>query len=449
LAYAAAEGLPEVEYAALRESAAIAQRAALALAGGTSHDSWNFSPFPIAFVRGNGSHKWDADGRRYVDYWMGHGALILGHSHPAVMAAVRGQAELGFHFGGAHPGMVAWAERVVRMVPSAEKVRFAASGTEATMLAMRVARAYTGRQRIIRLDGHFHGWHDEAIAHAFPTAATGLNSGTVDFVDLVDPYDFHRIEMLLASGQIAAILLEPGGGSSGSLYADLKQLRTLRRFTRKFRTLLVFDEVITGFRYAPGGVQELTGVLPDLTVLGKILSGGLPGGAVAGANEVMACFGPTGRSGKSKAARARVMHSGTFNGNPMSAAAGIATLDLVRDGMPQQVADKAASDLIGLVNADAERFGLDVQLHGTSSIFHILIGARKQNISPGSKEAFALLRQSSAAHQTLRRHLLLEGVDLHPTHGWLSNRHDESTLDETREAFRRTFRKLQKLRIFH
>lgn len=438
-----------VEYASLRESAAIAQRAELTLAGGTSHDSWNFSPFPVAFVRGDGSHKWDADGRRYVDYWMGHGALILGHSHPAVVEAIRGQAALGLHFGGAHPGMAAWAERVVRMVPSAEKVRFTSSGTEASMLAMRIARAYTGRKRIMRLDGHFHGWHDEAIAHAFPTAATGLNSGSVDLIDLVDVNDLEHIETVLASGEIAAILLEPGGGSSGSLYVDLEQLRTLRRLTRKFRTLLVFDEVITGFRYAPGGVQELTGVLPDLTVLGKILSGGLPGGAVAGANDIMACFGATGRPGTPRPARARVMHSGTFNGNPISAAAGIATLDLVRDGTPQQIADKAAGDLIELVNVDAERIGLDVQLHGKSSIFHILIGARSQNILPGTKQAFALLRQSWAAHETLRRHLLLEGVDLHPTHGWLSNRHDAATLAETREAFRRAFRRVQKLRKFH
>jgi glutamate-1-semialdehyde 2,1-aminomutase len=418
------------------------QRASKVIAGTSTHDRRGFGPFGVYVDRAEGPLKWDVSGRPLIDLWMGHGSLIQGHGFAPVVEAVQRQMLRGTHPGACHELEVRWAELVCAMIPSAQRVRFTASGTEAVMLALRIARSFTGRRRIIKFDGHFHGWHDEAMCHFFETDSAGFNPGAVEQVGLADPSDAASAVRLLEKGDVAAVLLEPGGGSSGSLPWGREFLQTLREATRAHGALLIFDEVISGFRYAPGGVQALTGVLPDLTTLAKILSGGLPGGAVAGSEEVMAVLGAGTRRGERKA---QVPHTGTFNGNPLSAAAGIALLEHVRDGVAQHRARRAAERLVRGVNAAASEHQLDVRLfNNDASIYHILIGARKALAPLGPSQALAQLhRANPRKYALLRRTLLVEGVDSPPIHGWLSAVHDDATIDAVVQAFDRAFARLE------
>jgi glutamate-1-semialdehyde 2,1-aminomutase len=418
------------------------RRAQRVIGGATTHDRRGFGPFPVYVDRAKGVYKWDVTGRRLIDYWMGHGSLLLGHSYPPVVEAVAHQAARGTHYGACHEAEVRWAELVCALIPSAERVRFTASGTEATLLALRVARAFTGRERVLKFHGHFHGWHDEAMSHFYPQHEAGFSPGAVANVAVANDADPAAVEALLEQGDIAAVLLEPGGGTSGGLPWSTEFLRRLRELTTAHGTLLIFDEVISGFRWSPGGVQELCGVLPDLTTLAKILCGGLPGGAVAGRAEVMAVFGPGTRRGDRLA---KVPHTGTYNGNPLSAAAGIALLERVADGAAQQTARAAAGRLAALVNEAAEANGVDVHLYtNDSSVYHMLIGARAAGYPLGASAGMAHLHHGHPGrYARLRRSLLLEGVDSPPLHGWVSAVHDSEVVEATARAFDRAFGRLR------
>ena len=423
------------------ESRKLFERARGVLAGGTSHDSRLFAPFPVSIRESKGAHKWEATGRLLIDYWMGHGALLNGHGFGPVAEAVARQAARGTHFGASHELEVRWAELVCGMMPSAERIRFTSSGTEATLLAMRVARAYTGRRTIVRLNGHFHGWHDDAMSHFVAAEEAGLNPGSEENVGLVDAFDLEGVAEWLETGDVAGVILEPGGGGSGALPWGAEFLGTLRELTREHGSMLIFDEVISGFRYSPGGVQQLCSVLPDITVLAKILCGGLPGGAIAGSEEVMSVFGAGAQRG---ARRARVPHMGTFNGNPLAAAAGIVTLEHLREHEPHVAARDAAERLVGLINQAADANRVDVHLYTSSSIFHILVGARSAGASLGaSEDILPLYATSQEGYAMLRRALLVEGVDSHPTHGWVSAAHDGEVIAATAAAFDRAFSRLR------
>ena len=417
-------------------------RAQRVIAGSTTHDRRDFGPFPVYIDRAEGPWKWEVTGRRLLDYWMGHGALLCGHNYPPVVEAVCRQMTRGTHFGACHEQEVQWAELVQRLMPSAEKVRFTASGTEATQLAMRVARAHTGRPLIVRFDGHFHGWHDEAMAHFYPPDAAGFNPGTLENVAIAEVNSLESALAFLETGQVAGVILEPGGGSAGGMPWTVDFLKALRQATTAHGSLLIFDEVISGFRQGPGGVQGLTGIIPDLTTLAKILCGGLPGGALVGQAGVMAVFGPgTQINGRS----AQVPHTGTFNGNPLSAAAGIALLRAVADGVAQERACQAAESLVRAVNQAAAEAKVDVFLYANgTSIFHILIGAHKAQQPLGPSVAVKSLQ---AAHPRryaqLRRALLLEGLDTHPVHGWVSAMHDGEVVEASVGAFARAFHRLR------
>ncbi|MBV1862542.1 MAG: aminotransferase class III-fold pyridoxal phosphate-dependent enzyme [Nannocystaceae bacterium] len=413
------------------------------LAGGVTHDSWRVLPFAPVFRRARGAYKWDVDGHRFIDFWMGHGALLLGHGSPGVVEALREQAGCGFHMGGSSEVLHEWAAQVAAMVPSAQQLRFTSSGTEATMLALRTARAYTGRPLVLRLDGHFHGWHDEAMTGLLQPQTTGINGYVRDSVRIASPFDTDSVKQELEAGDVAALILEPGGGSGGTLPFDAPMLHELRRLTQAMGTLLVFDEVMSGFRYAPGGAQALAGVEPDLTVLAKVLCGGLPGGALCGQPEVMGVFG----SGLERPhGHARVMHSGTFNGNPLAAAAGLATLRTVEDGEAQMSATTAAERLALEINHAAARQSVDVQAYAQASIFHLMIGALAEP-APAEPSAMGLLLQNKhrSLYAQLRRALLLEGIDAHASHGWLSTAHDSEVLGRAAEGFERAFVNLREL----
>jgi len=353
---------------------------------------------------------------------------------------------LGQHVGGAHVLHYAWAKRIRELMPSCECIRFTASGTEAVLLALRVARAWTGRSRIVRIDGHYHGWHDEALAHALPHREGGLNPGVVQHVTVVPPLDIGAVSDELADGDVAAVILEPGGGSAGSLPWSAEYLAALRSITRIHGTLLVFDEVISGFRYSPGGVQALAGVYPDITILAKIAAGGMPGGLIGGKPEILSVISG-GRSARGEPAN--VVHAGTFNGFPLTAAAALATLNLVADGTAQADAEAATRRLVTGINAAARAQGVDIRATHQSSIFHLLIGALSSGypISAGPG-ALHLVKERTKDYAILRKALLIEGVDCHMSHGWLSVAHSASLLDEAVECFGRAFARVRELPSF-
>ena len=321
-----------------RAHADLAERARRVLPGGATHASRTYDP-RIYVARSSGSRKWLIDGTELIDYTMGHGALLLGHAHPAVVQAVRDQVSRGTHYGAAHPLEVEWAELIASLVPSAEKVRFTASGTEAVMLALRVARAATGRDRIVKLQDHFHGWSDAVTPYLDADGTTRTPVGVPDALGTLttvvrtdDPAD---LEATLARGDVAAVIMEPSGAHYGQLPLDPAFIAAARAACTASGTVLVFDEVVTGFRVAPGGMQSMLGITPDISVLGKVMAGGLPSGAVAGRADLLELLATT------------IAHPGTFNANPLSAVAGIATLRLVADGIPQRTAEAYAITLAG------------------------------------------------------------------------------------------------------
>ncbi|MBI4492251.1 MAG: aspartate aminotransferase family protein [Chloroflexi bacterium] len=420
------------------------QRARATIAGGITHDSRNLAPFPIYVTRAQGAHKWDVDGHELVDHWMGHGALLLGHNAEPIKAALAAQLELGTHYGACHEAEVEWAELITRLIPSAERVRFTMSGTEATMLALRDARAYTGKSKVIRFAAHFHGWHDYALVGYQPPfevpASTGIPGEVARTMLIARSNDIDSVRRLLDQHQdVAAVILEPGGGSNGIIPPDPAFLRALRALTAERGVVLIFDEVITGFRYAPGGAQQRYGVIPDLTTLAKIVAGGLPGGAVAGKAAIMDVQVFKGVLEQDRFHR--VLQQGTFNANPLSAAAGTAMLRVVAEGQATAQAERLGEQLRAELNAVLKRRGVAGLAYGEASVFQILLGE-------GIEEAVRRcdverLMGGRGAVNTLRKALLLEGVDLMRSGGFTSTAHGDAELSRTVSAFDRALARVQ------
>ncbi|MGL6097979.1 MAG: aspartate aminotransferase family protein, partial [Fimbriiglobus sp.] len=322
---------------------------------GVTHDIRTMAPFPVVVERATGAAKWTVDGAELVDYFTGHGSLLLGHSPPDVVAAVREQVAKGTHYGASHDLEVRWAEWVRTLIPSAEKVRFTGSGTEATLMALRLARVHTGKPRFLRFLGHFHGWHDAVTPGSDPPydapVVVGVPDAVAGLAVAVRPNDLNLVESTLHKNpDIGAVILEPTGGHWGGVPIRGDFLRGLREITTRLGRLLIFDEVITGFRVAPGGAQAYYNVTPDLTSLAKILAGGLPGGCLAGAAEILDHI-------EHRPGKPRVRHPGTYNGNPLSAAAGVATLARVATGEPGDAANRAGRELRNRLNAMFENRG--------------------------------------------------------------------------------------------
>jgi glutamate-1-semialdehyde 2,1-aminomutase len=426
-------------------SGTLYQRASDVIAGGITHDSRAFSPFPIYVDRADGAHKWDADGAELLDYWMGHGALILGHNNPRVTEAVARQVARGTHYGACHELEIEWAELVHKLIPSAEKVRFTMSGTESTMLAMRDARASTGKDKILRFQGHFHGWHDYALIGYQPPFDTptsaGIPAGVRDAMLIARPNDIDHVrELLDADDDVAGVILEPAGGSNGIVPTNPEFLRELRALTAERGVALIFDEVITGFRYSPGGAQQYYGVTPDLTTLAKIVAGGLPGGAVAGKAEIMEIQQFSGDAQRDR--HRRVLQQGTYNANPLSAAAGVACLKQVATGQPHEHADRLAERVRGELNEVLRRLGVPGLVYGETSVFQIMLGEGIEEAVRTSDVARLMGARGAAA--TLRKGMLLEGIDLMRTTGFTSIAHTDADVDRTVAAFERVVARLQR-----
>ena len=421
------------------------ERSRRVIPGGITHDIRHAAPFPVAIAGAHGSHKTDADGHDLVCYVMGHGALLLGHDPQPVVEAVRAAAGGFLHAGSSHEREPAWAERICRLVPSVERVRFTSSGTEATMLAIQVARAFTGRDRVLRIEGHFHGWHDTAAIGYVPPGPDGRAPGIPallgELVSVVPP-DADAVGRELAAGDVAVLVLEPTGASMGAVPMAFDLLARFRELTRATGTLLLFDEVVSGFRWSPGGVQGLSGVLPDLTTMAKIVAGGMPGGAVGGAAQVMDVL--AFREGGVK-----VRHPGTHNAHPLSAAAGIAMLDAVADGVAQSRADETARWLRSELEAAMGRAGIPGFVHGESSTFRIVLGTERPAAPPAEwwrVLGTAALKEgvSGPLLHALQAGMLLEGVHLFQGRGFVSTAHTGADVELTAAAFERTLRRLRR-----
>jgi glutamate-1-semialdehyde 2,1-aminomutase len=427
---------------ALPASRALFERARQLFPDAVTHDNRRMQPFPLYVDRADGVYKWDVDGHRYVDYWMGHGALLLGHNPPAVRDAVAAQAMRGTHYGASHLKEVEWGEWICRLVPSAQRVRFTGTGTEATHLALRLARAFTGKKHVIKFAGHFHGWHEGLEIGVRPPYKAEPEAGQLDevvaLVSVVAPNDIDGVRARLAMGDVAAVILEPTGGHFGAVPAPPEFVAALREETRRADALLIFDEVVTGFRVAPGGAQEKLGITPDLTTMAKILSGGLPGGAVAGRADVLAYLSTKPDPEENR--RTKIAHAGTFNANPLSAAAGVAMLASIADGQAIRLANQQAAKLRHGMNETLAREKIAWKIYGDHSDWKIFFAADAPP-RDGADQSVAgidwqrLDGKDAARSRALRQALILHGVDFNGARALVSTCHTDDVIAETLAAF--------------
>lgn len=322
---------------------------------------------PLFIKKGQGSHIFDVDGNEFIDYVCSWGPLILGHAHPQVLAAVQEVLQKGTSFGAPTELEVEMAKQVVEAVPSIDEIRMVSSGTEAVMSALRLARGYTGRSKILKFDGCYHGHSDSMLVAAGSGVATlgipgspGVPESVAGETIIVDYNDLETVERLIEERheKIACVMVEPIAGNMGVILPEPGFLEGLRKVTEKYGVLLIFDEVITGFRVAYGGAQELYGVTPDLTCLGKIIGGGFPVGAFGGKKEIMEYLAPVGP----------VYQAGTLSGNPVAMAAGLATLKILANGdIYKKLEQKSAKLFNGLEKATQEA-GIGVCINKVGSM---------------------------------------------------------------------------------
>ncbi len=393
---------------------------------------------PPFIQRGAGARLYDLDGNEYIDYVCSWGALIAGHAHPNVVERLRRAVERGTSYGAPTELETSLARRVVELFPSIELVRFVNSGTEATMSAIRLARAATGRTKIVKFTGCYHGHADPLLATAGSGLLTfgipsspGVTPGTAaDTISL--PYnEFEPVEEVFSrvGGEIAAVIVEPVAGNMGVVPPADGFLQGLREVTRRHGALLIFDEVITGFRLAPGGAQELYNVQPDLTCLGKILGGGLPVGAYGGRRELMELLAPLGP----------VYQAGTLSGNPLAMEAGLATLELLcRPGAYERLEALSARLADGLRRA-GEQAGVPVTLNRAGSMVTAFFTSE-----PVTSYETAT-RADTARYARFHQAMLRRGVYLAPSQfeaAFVSLAHGDEEIDRTLEAAEEALREV-------
>ena len=411
-------------------NARLRERAEQLMPGGVSSPVRAFRAVggePPFIVSGQGARVRDADGREYIDLICSWGPLIAGHAHPDVVAAITAQAARGTSYGMPTPGEVALAELITAALPSVEMIRFVSSGTEAAMSALRLARAATGRDTVLKFAGCYHGHADALLAKAGSGVATlglpdsaGVPAATAAGTLTVAYNDLAGVERVADATPLAAIIVEPYAGNMGCVPPRDGFLEGLRRIADRTGALLVFDEVITGFRIGPGGAQVRTGVRPDLTCLGKVIGGGLPVGAYGGPRELMRHVAPLGP----------MYQAGTLSGNPLAMAAGIATLRLL---------DGQAFDRLELLGARLERglvvaarqAGIPTRVQRVASLMTMFFIDRavwdEDDAKTSDRERFAVFHRA----------MLSRGVLLPPSQFeclFLSLAHDEDTIDEVIDA---------------
>lgn len=393
---------------------------------------------PRFIARGQGPYVWDADGRRYVDLVCSWGPMILGHAHPAVLDAIGRAARDGISFGAPTEAEVEFAERLVRMLPSIEQVRLVSSGTEATMSAIRLARGFTGRSRFVKFEGCYHGHADSLLVKAGSGALTfgnpssaGVPPQTTQHTLVLDYNDSAQLEETFArtGDEIACVIVEPVAGNMNLVRASAEFLQTMRRLCTRHGALLVFDEVMTGFRVALGGAQALYGIVPDLTTLGKVIGGGMPMAAFGGRRDIMAKLAPLGP----------VYQAGTLSGNPLAVACGRATLELIeRPGFYATLEANTAALARGVTQA-ARRHGQAFCADSVGSMFGIYgatqVPCNFAQVMAADREAF-----NRFFHAMLER-----GVYLAPSAfeaGFVSIQHDETVIADVLRAADEAFAQL-------
>lgn len=407
-----------------RRSQVLYERAKKVLPGGVSYGIRYFEPYPFYVARASGSRLYDVDKNEYVDFWLGHTALILGHSPPEVIAAVKKQIENGTQYGVSHESEVALAEQVVKMVPSAEMIRFTNSGTEANMYATRLARAYTNKDTIGKFEGGWHGGYDALHVgvkqpFAVPESA-GLTAGAVQDTVLLPFNDLEEVKHRLRGKQLASIVVEPFLGGGGGIPAEKEFLKGLRELCNQENTLLIFDEVITGFRLAPGGAQQYYGVEPDITVLGKIMGGGFPIGAFCAPERIME------KTDSIKHKRpAYSFHGGTFAGNPITMVAGLATLRMLEDGVLTNRLNRTGQKIRNELENIFGRYREDVQITGMSSLFNVHFAKN------AIKDALTCANEDKKKLLDYELNLIARGVFFLPTHnGNISCAHSGNDIEK-------------------
>ncbi len=385
---------------------------------------------PFFAYKAKGAHVWDVDENEYVDYVGTWGPAILGHAHPAIIKAVQAAAENGTSFGIPNPSEVTMAKLICAWVPSVQKVRMCNSGTEATMSAIRLARGFTRRDKIIKFDGCYHGHHDSLLVRAGSGALTfghpdsaGVPTAFTEHTIVLPYNDVAAVKAAFEANedQIAGIIIEPVPGNAGLYLPQPGYLEALRQITKDAGALLIFDEVMTGFRLARGGAQERFGITPDLSCFGKVIGGGLPVGAFGGRREIMDCLAPLGP----------VYQAGTLSGNPVAMAAGIAALIQIEATDAYNTLERIGAELETGMKAAAHQAGIPVQFNRCGSMFcgyftaepvHNLADAMKSNRERFKKYFHGMLE---------------EGVYLAPSQfeaGFISTAHGPEDIEHTLKA---------------
>jgi glutamate-1-semialdehyde 2,1-aminomutase len=399
---------------------------------------------PRFVAKAQGPYFWDAENKRYIDLIMSWGPMIVGHAHPEVVEAVKRAAETSFSYGAPTEAEIELAERICKLMPSIEQVRMVSSGTEATMSALRLARGYTGRDLIIKFEGCYHGHADSLLVKAGSGMLTfadstknAPSSGGVpqDLVKhtLVLPYnDVAAIEEVFQKqgDQIAAVIIEPIAGNMNLIQPSKAFLTAIRNLTSQYGSVLIYDEVMTGFRVALGGAQSLQGIVPDLTCLGKVMGGGMPMAAFGGKKDIMGKLAPLGN----------VYQAGTLSGNPVAVAAGLKTLEIIsREGFYECLASQTQKLMTGLKQvADKSRIPFAVDRVGGMFGFYFA------DAVPSSYEA--VTKTDIEAFKKFFHHMLDEGVYLAPSAyeaGFTSIAHDNGVIEAIIAAADKSFQKLK------
>jgi glutamate-1-semialdehyde 2,1-aminomutase len=418
----------------MSKSTGIFRRAVKKIPGGVNSPvrAWkSVGGTPLIIARGKGSHVFDADGKCYIDFVGSWGPLILGHAHPKIVQVVRKRASKGFTFGAPTEAEVRLAEIVSRIMPSMQSLRLVSSGTEATMSAIRLARAFTGRRKIIKFDGCYHGHSDGLLVRAGSGVATlGLpdSQGVPDAFAretlTADFNDAQSVQKILDKygKDTAAVIVEPICGNMGVIAPESEFLEALREMTRQNGALLIFDEVITGFRVALGGAQEIFHVKPDLTCLGKILGGGFPLAAFGGRRKIMNLLAPSGP----------VYQAGTLAGNPIAVSAGLMTLDLLSRSDTYAILEEKGRQLEKGFRAILEKHAIKSTVNRMGSMMTLFFGVQRVRNADDARKCD---RRKFARyfHGMLRRGIYLPPAPFEAM--FISTAHSQSDLDATIRAF--------------
>lgn len=405
-------------------------RAMVLLPGGVSSPVRAIKPYPFYTKFAKGSKIYDVDGNEHIDYCMAYGPLILGHAHPAIKAAIVNQLDDGWLYGTPVEREIILAKRITEYYPSIDMVRFVNTGTEATMGAIRAARGFTGKNKIIKIEGGFHGAHDAVLVKAGSGAAT---TGVPDSLGIPADFTKHTLQVpfndidamadvMDAYDDIAAVIMEPVMGNIGPILPEKGYLQGVRTLTKKNDIVLIFDEVITGFRLSMGGAQKHYGVMPDMTTLGKVVGGGLPIGVIGGKKDIMENISPAGE----------IYQAGTFNGNPLSLTVGLATTNMLEQNSVHHEINRTGDSLRAQLKEVIADLHLDYSVAGIGSMFKVFFGAEVRNYQDA-------LKCDKVGYLGFFHRMLKSGIFLPPSQfetNFISYAHVPDDIQKTIEAYR-------------